>query len=144
MLDTLLAAVGRLADSHADRLGVAATPVLGLTAVRSDGPGELQYAISRPLVALVVQGSKRVTLGTQTFDFGAGDSMVVAADVPTVSQITRADPGAPQDALVIHLLPPMIESLTLEMGIVQAAQGGPIRIDRTESEVAKTKLGEAA
>lgn len=136
MPDTLLAAVGRFADSHADRLGVAATPVLGLTVIRSDAPGELQYAISRPLVALVVQGSKRVTMGTQTFDFGAGDSMVVAADVPTVSQITRAAAAAPYYALVVDLLPAVIESLTLEMGIVHAAQGEPIRVDRTEGEVA--------
>jgi AraC-like DNA-binding protein len=140
MIETLLQAVGRFADIHVDAQGVAATPIPGLTALRADRPGELQYAISRPLVAIVVQGSKRVMMGTQIFDFGAGDSMVIAADVPTVSQITRADVGAPYYALVVDLLPGVIESLTLEMGTAQADHGVSIRIDRTEAEVTDAAL----
>jgi AraC-like DNA-binding protein len=138
MAETLLSAVRRFADTHADSLGMAATPIPGLTAIRADHPGELQYAISRPLVALVVQGGKRVMMGKQTFDLGAGDSMVIAADVPTVSQITRADARTPYYALVLDLLPAVIEELTAKMGSVQADHGAPIRIARTQGEVMDT------
>lgn len=138
MVETLLAAVRRFANVHADPLGMATTPIPGLTAIRADHPGELQYAISRPLVALVVQGGKRVMMGKQIFDFGAGDSMVIAADVPTVSQITHADVSKPYYALVFDLLPAVIEGLTGEMGIVQAGHSAPIRIARTEGEVIDT------
>jgi AraC-like DNA-binding protein len=138
MVESLLAVVRRFADVHADPLGVAMTPIPGVTTIRAVNPGELQYAISRPLVALVVQGSKRVMVGKQSFDFGAGDSMVIAADLPTVSQITRADARAPYYALVFDLLPAVIEELTLEMGVAQAAHCEPIRIARTEAEVADT------
>jgi AraC-like DNA-binding protein len=138
MVETLLAAVRRFADVHADPLGIAITPIPGLTAIRADHPGELQYAISRPSIALVVQGGKRVMTGKQTFDFGAGDSMVIAADVPTVSQITHADVGTPYYALVFDLLPAVIEGLAAEVGLVQAACSRPIRFARTEGEVTDT------
>ncbi|HVJ37188.1 MAG TPA: AraC family transcriptional regulator [Stenotrophomonas sp.] len=77
----LLDQVRRHAMAHADQDGVASTPIRGLTTICTTVPGELQYAISRPMVVLVLQGGKRVSLGKQTFDFGAGDSLVITADV---------------------------------------------------------------
>ncbi len=140
MTQTLLAAVRRYADAHADPAGIARTPVPGLCMIRATRPSELQYAINRPLVALVVQGSKRVTMGSQTFDFGAGESLLIAADVPTVSQITRADVGLPYYSVVLELDPAVIEPLAMEMREVQASMGGPIRVDPTEDEVADAAL----
>jgi hypothetical protein len=64
-MTTLLDAVGRYAHTHADMNGVAQTPIPGLTTVRATTPSGLVYAISRPLVCLVLQGSKHVTMGTQ-------------------------------------------------------------------------------
>lgn len=135
MADPLLTTVRRFADAHADSHGAAVTPIPGVTLLRADHAGDLQYAISRPLVALVVQGRKRVMMGRHSFDFGAGESMVIAADVPTVSQITRADAFTPYYSMVFDLVPAVIEELTLEMGIAQGKPGIPIRIDQTEDEV---------
>ncbi|HUD41671.1 MAG TPA: AraC family transcriptional regulator [Dokdonella sp.] len=140
MNDALLTAVRRYADFHADAQGVASTPIGGLTAIRAGAPSELQYAISRPLVALVVQGNKRVMIGSATFDFGAGDSLLITADVPTVSQITRADARAPYYALVVDLDPAVIETLALEMDVAQEAGGAPLRVEPTEAEVADAAL----
>ena len=140
MSDPLLTAVRRFADTHADAQGVAATAIPGLVTIRADHPGALQYAISRPLVALVVQGSKRVTTGHQSFDFTAGDSMLIAADVPTVSQVTAADQGRPYYSLVLDLDPAVVESLVVEMGTAPPDPQAAIRIDRTEAEVADAAL----
>jgi AraC-like DNA-binding protein len=140
MTDTLFDVVRRHADANADSFGVARTAVPGLSTIQATRPSELQYAISRPLVALVVQGNKRVTMGSQTFDFGAGDSLLIAADVPTVSQITRASAGAPYYSLVFELDPAVIEPLAMEMRVVQASFGGPVRVDPTEAEVAEAAL----
>ena len=90
MTDQLLDHAGRYADAHADRAGVATTPIDGLVILRETAPTMLQYAVSKPLVALVLQGGKRVTMGNQTFDFGAGESLLITTDVPTASQITTA------------------------------------------------------
>ncbi|MDR5740185.1 AraC family transcriptional regulator [Caballeronia sp. LZ016] len=140
MADTLLTAVRRYADFHADAQGIASTPITGLTTIRFDTPSELQYAISRPLVALVVQGSKRVMMGNRTFDFGAGDSLLITADVPTVSQITRANARVPYYSLVLDLDPVVIQALALEMDIARAEIGAPVRVEPTEAEVADAAL----
>ena len=85
MTDTLLTAVRRYVDAHADITGLAQTPVPGLTTIRSLEPTGLVHAIVNPLVCLVLQGTKLVTIGTETFTFNAGDSLLITADVPTVS-----------------------------------------------------------
>lgn len=72
--------------------------------------------MSRPLVALVLQGRKRVTMGGSTFDVGAGESLLITADVPTVSQITQASASKPYISLVIDLDSAVIEGLVVEIG----------------------------
>ncbi|WP_375454902.1 AraC family transcriptional regulator N-terminal domain-containing protein [uncultured Methylobacterium sp.] len=140
MTGTLLDAARRYAQAHADGDGIARTPVSGLTVIRETRPGVLHYAISRPLVALVLQGAKRVSLGASTFDFAAGASLLITADVPTVSQITRATPGTPYLALVVELDPAVIAELVIEIGPAPFAAGMPVRVDPTEAEVADSAL----
>ncbi|KGD89139.1 MULTISPECIES: AraC family transcriptional regulator [Rhizobium/Agrobacterium group] len=140
MNSTLLECVCRFADANADKYGVARTPIPGLFAMRATAPSEMQYAISKPLVALVLQGAKRVTMGSTTFDFGAGDSLLIAADVPNVSQITRANAGVPYYSLVLDIDLAVTQSLVMDIGIAQADTGVPIRVDPTEAEVADTAL----
>jgi len=141
MTHPLLEQVRRHAMAHADQNGIASTPIGGLTAICTTVPGELQYAISRPLLALVLQGNKRVTSGKHTFDFGAGDSLVIAADVPTVSQITTADASSPYCSLVLDLDPVIIEGLLAESQAAAATINvRPIRVEATEHEVADAAL----
>lgn len=140
MVPTLLDIVRRYAEAHADRDGVARTPIPGVTIIRQTAPTALQYAICKPLVALVLQGAKRVAMGNQTFDFGAGESLLIAADVPTVSQITRANISVPYFSLVVDLDPAVIESLVVEMGPSPFTADKPVRVDPTESEVADAAL----
>lgn len=135
-MTTLRDAVRRYADAHADRDGIARTPIPGLTTIRALAPSDLVYAISRPLVALVVQGAKHVTMGTQGFAFSAGESLLITADVPTVSQITRASIAAPYYSLVLELDPAVIADLSAEMTAVQVSHDAPVRIDATDAEVA--------
>lgn len=93
----------RYADAHVDRSGVAVTPVPGLTIIRALHPGELQAAINRPLIAMLLQGRKHVATGAESFEYGPGEAMVIAADVPTLSQITQASLRHPYYSLVLEL-----------------------------------------
>ena len=140
MADTLLDAVRRYVEAHADPAGLAQTPVPGLTTIRSSRPSGLVHAISRPLVCLVLQGSKQVTMGTRTFTFHAGDSLLITADVPTVSQIVRASVAAPYLSLVLDLDPAAIADLTVQMGAAPAADGAAVRVEPTDAEVADAAL----
>ena len=140
MTDQLLDYAGRYADAHADRAGVAATPVDGLVILRETAPTMLQHAVSKPLVALVLQGGKRVTMGSSTFDFGAGDSLLITTDVPTVSQITTASRALPYYSLVLELDPAIIAGLVGEIGPEPYEADRPVRVDPTEAEVADAAL----
>ena len=131
----LLEIVRRHADGNVDRNGVASTPIAGLTLIRALHPSEIQFAINRPLVALVLQGRKRVIIGPETFDFGAGDSLLITADVPTVSQITAASRAAPYYSMVLELDLAMVRELTGEIGPAEAVSSKPINVDPTEAEV---------
>ncbi|MGQ9365562.1 AraC family transcriptional regulator N-terminal domain-containing protein [Azospirillum sp. ST 5-10] len=139
-MTTLFDAVRRHAEAHADADGLAQTPIPGLTAVRATAPSGLVYAISRPLVCLVLQGSKQVTMGTQAFAFAAGDSLLITADVPTVSQITRASVAAPYLSLVLELDLAVIADLAAQAGAALAADDAPVRVDPTDAEVADAAL----
>ncbi len=140
MENVLLDHARRYAEIYADHDGVAHTPIPGLTILRETSPTTLHYAVSRPLVALVLQGRKRVTMGSSTFDFGAGESLLITADVPTVSQITQASAGKPYISLVIDLDPAVIEGLVVEMGSAPFAASTPVRVEPTECEVADAAL----
>lgn len=140
MTGTLLNAVRHYAEAHADSDGLAQTPIVGLTTIRATAPSGLDYAISHPLVCLVLQGSKQVAMGTQTFTFEAGDSLLITADVPTVSQITRASVAAPYLSLVLDLDPAVIADLTVQMGAMPVADGAPVRVEPTDGEVADAAL----
>ncbi|WP_218014147.1 AraC family transcriptional regulator [Rubellimicrobium roseum] len=137
-------ALHRFVEAHADPAGIARLPIPGLTVVRATAPTEIQYEIFHPLVALVVQGSKRVTLGDQDIVMHAGDSLVISADVPTRSQITKASVAEPYLALVIDLDLATLTELTMEMRT--SVSGPPDYLQRslwsepTEAEVSDAAL----
>lgn len=139
-MTSLLDAVARHGQRHADENGLALTPIPGLMTVRATAPSGLLHAISRPLVCLVVQGRKHVTMGMQGFAFGAGDSLLITADVPTVSQIIQASHAAPYLSLVLELDPGVIAELTAQMKAPPAGTSGPVRVDPTDAEVADAAL----
>jgi AraC-like DNA-binding protein len=141
MTETLLQAVRRYVETRADPAGVAQTPIPGLTTIRSATPSGLLHAISRPMVCLVLQGNKQVAMGAQSFSFGAGDSLLITADVPIVSQITRASVESPYLSLVLELDPAVIADLAMQMKTeATIADNAPVRVDPTDAEVTDTAL----
>lgn len=140
MNDALLQAVRRYLDANANGAGLAQTPVPGLTTIRATAPGGLDHAILQPLVCLVLQGRKQVTMGAQTFAFGAGDSLLITADVPTTSQITQASAIEPYMSLVLHLDPVVIAELCVEMGVSPSSPLMPVQVQATDAEVADAAL----
>ena len=138
--NALLEHARRYADLRVDAHGVATTPVPGVVVLRETAPSLLQYAISKPLVALVLQGNKRVSMGERSYDFGAGESLLISNDVPTVSQITRASQAMPYYSLVVELDTALIAGLAGEIGAVPLAVQEPVRVEPTEAEVADTAL----
>ena len=140
MTDQLLDHARRYTDAHVNRNGIAMTPVEGLVILRETAPTMLQYAVSKPLVALVLQGGKRVTMGSRTFEFGAGESLLITTDVPTVSQITNASRVLPYYSLVLELDPAIIGDLVDQIGPAPFEADQPVRVDPTEGEITDAAL----
>lgn len=140
MTNALLTSVRSWLDTRAIDSGLAQTPIPGLTTIRSVTPSGLDYAISRPLVCLILQGSKQVALGNRTFTLRPGDTLLITADVPTVSQITDASSDAPYMSLVLDLDPSVIADLSLQMGTPPQSDDAAVIVAPTDVEVADTAL----
>lgn len=54
-------------------------------------------------LAVVAQGGKQVTLGDQVLTYGAGQSLLITADLPVVAHVTRADLAHPFLCLFLSL-----------------------------------------
>lgn len=112
--DELTQAVLRYTGTTHQRTGgITATPVHGLYLVRRTAPSALEHAVEQPLVCLVLQGRKRVAMGSRTASYAAGDTMIVTANVPTASRISQASIAQPYLAVALELDPAVITDLVL-------------------------------
>lgn len=136
----LLCVARKYADAHLNKEGVATTPIPGVFILSETAPSILQFAITKPLLALVLQGRKRVTMGSHTFDFGMGESLLVTMDVPTVSQVITASAATPYYSFVVELDAAVITELVGDMDKLEASPDLPVRVDQIEEDVAETAL----
>ena len=127
-------------EAHADASGIAQTSIAGLRTIHATAPTGLQHDVSRPIACLVVGGEKHVTMGRDAFTFGAGESLIITADVPTVSHVTRASRARPYCSLVLDLDPALIADLSVEMRAVPIGDNRPVRVEPTDAEVAVAAL----
>lgn len=103
MAHDLKQAVQRRTERQSEAAVGVVTPVRGLYLVRRTSPSELEHTVVQPLVCLVLQGCKRVSLGSGTSSYAAGDIMVVTGNVPTVSRVSKASVADPYLALAFDL-----------------------------------------
>ncbi|MGU3495652.1 AraC family transcriptional regulator N-terminal domain-containing protein [Xanthobacteraceae bacterium A53D] len=115
-LDALKSAVRNHAERHANKDGLAFTPVPGLRMMQVTVPrGEL-HSIYRPLICLILQGAKRLTIGSELRVVTAGQSVIVSADLPVVGQIVEATPAAPYMAVAVELEMSLLRAVTAQAG----------------------------
>ena len=139
-MENLLSAVRRFANGSEEPAGVSATPIPGMSTVCATAPSPLDHAISRPLVCLVLQGAKHIAMGSREFSFAAGQSLLITADVPTVSRITQASAAEPYFSLVLELDRNIISELAAEIDELPSTDRSPIRVLPTEVEVGDAAL----
>lgn len=84
-------------------------------------PTALEHAIVKPLVCLVLQGDKRVSIANRDHTFMAGDSMIVPTNTPTVSRIYEATVAKPYLAVALELEPTVIADLNVVMSTMDAS-----------------------
>ena len=134
----LLQAVQRYTEHHEMRMGVTDTAMRGVSIVRSESPSGLVHAVYKPLVCLILQGGKKVMMGSKVLEFAGGDSLIVTADAPTISQITHASRERPYLAVVIELEPAIVTELASTLEEPSTADPSVVQADLTDSEVEAT------
>jgi AraC-like DNA-binding protein len=91
------------------------TAIPGLTIWFSPCPTVPMPAMFEASIYLVVNGSKRMSMGGKSFDFAPGSLAVSAVGVPFTGQVTEASVGSPYVAVKLKLNVGLIASLLLEM-----------------------------
>jgi len=86
-----------------------------LFAYTLDHTTEVDPLIYDPAASLVIQGTQRMFIGDKMFEYGPGQSMIVAAEIAALGQVCEASPDRPFVAIGLYLDPPMLSDLVLEM-----------------------------
>lgn len=117
-MDALKEAVRTYAAAHSNSDGLAFTPVPGLRMMCVEAPRGDLHSIYRPLVCLVLQGAKLMTVGREQRTFSAGQSVIVSADMPVVGRIVQASRTEPYLAVAVELQLGVLGELTAHLGDV--------------------------
>ena len=77
------------------RTGDYPTGIEGFGMFRRDTANQSEHCFYRPLISVVVQGSKRSLMGNQEYNYGEGQSLVAAVDIPSLNYVMTASSNKP-------------------------------------------------
>lgn len=119
MMTTQLDELRTLLEKHAgpDTKPLRLMPNL-ILGIESEPTTPCQIVVE-PVFSLIAQGAKRVEVGTQAFDYHAGQFLVVSVDLPVTAYVVEATPSLPFLGCGLILRPEAIASLLLESGSVR-------------------------
>lgn len=98
-LEELIKQASRRLSAPEHRHQQAAQPMDGLLLFRQNSPSSFEASLYEPVLCLILQGRKQVSIGEQTLSFGPGECLLVSHDLPVCSRITKA----PYLALVLEV-----------------------------------------
>ncbi len=108
-------------------------PIDGVLLSYVDAPTPPMASLATPVFALVAQGRKRLAVGDQVFEYGAGDYLVVSVDLPVTGHFTEASREKPCLGVGLTLRPDAIASLLLEHRPEGATAG--LSVNRASAEL---------
>ena len=91
------------------------TAIEGLMISRRHDAKELENCIYKPLVAVVVQGSKRSVIGSEEYRYGENSCLVIGVDIPSANHVLAASPEHPFLAVTLDLNKYLITQLAAEI-----------------------------
>ncbi|AKR55339.1 AraC family transcriptional regulator [Devosia sp. H5989] len=107
----LLEEIRDLIDRHArPDMG---TPIEGVMVARHD-VSSWEPSMSGSVMALIVQGLKRLALGDRVYEYGPGQYLVSSLDMPVTGQFIDASPEQPALGFGLALHPATIAELLLQ------------------------------
>ena len=86
----------------------------------SDRPSELAGFVFDPVVCFVLQGSKRTIIGPRSYDYGAGECMIVTAEIAAQGQILIASQEEPYLALNLRIDATIISNVISDLAFFKS------------------------
>ncbi len=109
----LAAALERLTG----RDGTFPTAIRALNLYRSTAPLKSIHGVYKPSLCLIAQGCKQVMLGKDVYTYDPAHSLLVAVDLPVISQVQDASPAAPYLSLSLDIDPAQVSALLTETNV---------------------------
>lgn len=109
------------------RAGVTSTPE-GVHVALVEQPGQPESTTTGAVLAVVVQGAKRLALGDRVYDYRAGQYLVASLDLPVTGQFVEASPERPALGFGLTLRPTVVAELVLHPAARDLAGGGRGRV----------------
>ncbi len=104
------------------------TPIDGLNLYRQSAATVWQHGAYRPCYAIVVQGRKTLTVGTDTYHYGVGEYILTALDLPVSSQVTNVGSDTPYLCFSMALDGERLKELLSRVNVPrQAVTAEPLR-----------------
>ncbi len=93
--------------------GITRTAISGVVVARMDQSGPQDEPTTGTILAVVAQGTKRLSVGGTVHDYGAGQFLVASVDLPVTGHFTDATPTHPALGFGLELRPEVIAELML-------------------------------
>lgn len=103
------------------------TLIPNLTFFRCSSPGTPACSVVKSVFAMLAQGSKRVVLADEAYEYDQRHYLVTSVDLPLLAQVTKASPAAPYLGLALDLDVRKIGDLMSKMPAVQPSPASPRR-----------------
>ncbi|WP_294445795.1 AraC family transcriptional regulator [uncultured Mailhella sp.] len=100
---------------YLDRPGIVSTAIGGLHLVRREEGSTPEQCFEKPLVGLVVQGTKHSVMAGQEYVYAQGQSVVAGVDMPIASYVEKPTPEHPFLFVYLYLDKKLLASLSMEM-----------------------------
>ena len=107
--------------------GLYPTAINGFMIARHHDAKEIPNCVYRPLVAVVVQGSKRSVIGSEEYRYGENHCLVVGVDIPSANHVIVASPEQPFLAVALDLDKYLITQLAAEIPPVSRPENDSYR-----------------
>ncbi len=101
-----------LVERHAEP-GITRSRIPGVTVSRMEHAGSPDESTTGTILAVVAQGTKRLSVGGTVHDYGPGQYLVASVDLPVSGQFTDATPERPALGFGLELRPEVVAELML-------------------------------
>lgn len=127
-MDTALNELRRLASKAENRR--TDTGIARVAMVQGDIPQHALAAVYEPMINLILQGGKSMTVGSQTLHYDPATYFVMSVDLPAVGSVHAAATGEPYLAISLTLDPAVIAALLGDLpAVTRQIWGGPHRAE---------------